>query len=93
MSFDLGLLEEIHGSTNQNNIYNTTCTATVKVGYGEACDDYLREGNIDCSAQAQNEVFMSANGRIQFLLTSSADSTRVIIGLLIAGASSLMLIQ
>ena len=96
VSFDISLMEALQGSQHQHGIYNTTCVATVEIGFGEACDDYLKRGGIDCSAQSQNTVFSTAKGQIQFSLPSSSGASKTyfaMLSLLIGAGTSILLMQ
>ena len=96
VSFDLSLLEALQGSKHQDGIYNTTCTAVVQIGFGEACDDFLDRGGIDCSTQTQRDVFSTASGTILFSLPTSSAVTvtaHVILALLMAGEAYLFLVH
>lgn len=87
VAFDLSLLEGIYNPKNRNGLYNTTCRATVKVGFGSACDEYLKQGGIDCSPESQSEVYSTAEGQIIYSLpatSAAARATHFVVGLLAA---------
>ncbi|CAB9502047.1 Extracellular metalloprotease [Seminavis robusta] len=70
VEFDRERLEGIYNPRNPNGIYNTTCKATVLLGYGAACDDFLSDGKFDCSDSP--EVFTAGEGHVAFSLPVSA---------------------
>ena len=86
-------MEALQGSQHQDGIYNTTCIATIEIGFGDACDDYLKGGGIDCSAASQNAVFSTAEGQIQFSLPTSSALSKpyfAILSLIIVAGSSIL---
>jgi hypothetical protein len=94
VQFDLGQLEGIYDPKNKPAIYNTTCMASVKLGFGGACDNFLRLGAFDCSES--NEVASSGDGYVLFsmpVLSSSSKSANLALSLVLAGVSALMWIQ
>ena len=91
MQFDLGRLEELRDIKNKLGIYNTTCTASVMLGFGGACDNFLRGGGFDCSES--QEMASSGEGYVVFstLTSSSASwSTFTVLSLVISAVGGLL---
>jgi len=66
----LARLEGVYNSKNKDGRYDSVCRANVKLGFGEACDNFFAAKKIDCVSEGE-EVFRSAEGNIQFAMSAA----------------------
>jgi hypothetical protein len=87
VEFDLERLEGMYDSNNKLGIYNTTCIANVKIGFGGACDNFLRRGAFDCTES--QEMVTSGDGFVSFSMSSAFRWANLAFSLVTAGVSVL----
>lgn len=71
VEFDLARLKEAYNPKNKDGIYDSSCKASLQIGFGAACDTFLAAREIECTVQG-DEVWTNAAGRIQFSIPQSA---------------------